>query len=157
MESNHWSDIAYNFLLGGDGLAYVGRDWDFEGAHTFHYNNISIGVSFIGNFDDVMPTKNQLEAAKKLLELGVELGKISEDYILLGQRQVAQTLSPGDALYHIIKTWPHWSSVISKPGEPIRPDVPGMLIRMALIYIVQKISNLLFSSPPLFAQENHLL
>ncbi|XP_033223719.1 peptidoglycan-recognition protein LC-like [Belonocnema kinseyi] len=109
IESNHWSDIAYSFLVGGDGLVYVGRSWDNEGAHTFNWNNISIGISFIGTFNDFIPPKNQLHAAQKLIELGVKEGKITEDYILLGHRQVAKTLSPGDALYKIIQTWPHWS------------------------------------------------
>ena len=119
IESQHWSDIGYNFLVGGDGLAYVGRGWDYEGAHTLTYNNISIGISFIGAFNDVEPTKAQLEAAQKLIELGVKLGKISENYVLLGHRQVAQTLSPGDALYSIIQTWSHWSAVVSAPTESI--------------------------------------
>ena len=110
MESNGWSDIGYNFLIGGDGLPYVGRGWEYEGAHTRTYNKLSIGLSFIGNFAVVVPLKSQLEAAQKLLELGVKLGKISEDYKLLGHRQVHGSSNPGDALYHIIKTWPHWAS-----------------------------------------------
>jgi N-acetylmuramoyl-L-alanine amidase len=34
IESRHWSDIGYNFLVGGDGNVYDGRGWDQEGAHT---------------------------------------------------------------------------------------------------------------------------
>jgi N-acetylmuramoyl-L-alanine amidase len=34
IESRQWSDIGYNFLLGGDGNVYDGRGWDQEGAHT---------------------------------------------------------------------------------------------------------------------------
>ena len=112
IETYHWSDIGYNFLVGGDGLAYVGRGWDYEGAHTLTYNNISIGISFIGTFNDFVPPKRQLEAAQKLIKLGVKLGKISEDYILLGHRQVVKTLSPGDRLFRIIQTWPNWSSQV---------------------------------------------
>lgn len=109
IESRKWSDIAYNFLVGGDGLAYVGRSWDYMGAHSFGYNNISIGISFIGTFNAVIPPKRQLYAAQRIIELGVEAGKIAPDYKLLGHRQISETLSPGDALYSIIKTWPHWS------------------------------------------------
>ena len=109
IESQHWADIAYNFLVGGDGLVYVGRSWEYEGAHAFNWNNISIGISFIGTFNDLAPTKNQIFAAQKLIELGVKEGKITKDYILLGHRQVSKTLSPGDVLYKIIQTWPHWS------------------------------------------------
>ncbi|XP_011642065.1 peptidoglycan-recognition protein LC-like [Pogonomyrmex barbatus] len=109
IESRKWSDIAYNFLVGGDGLAYVGRGWDSVGAHSFNYNNKSIGISFIGTFNTVEPPEVQLHAARKLIEIGVKKGKIAADYKLLGHRQVSKTLSPGDSLYKIIKEWPHWS------------------------------------------------
>ena len=111
IESRKWSDIAYSFLIGGDGLVYVGRSWDYMGAHSFGFNNISIGISFIGTFNAVKPPKNQLYAAQRLIELGIEGGKIAPDYKLLGHRQISQTLSPGDALYSIITTWPHWSPI----------------------------------------------
>lgn len=109
IESRRWSDIAYNFLVGGDGLAYVGRSWDYVGAHSFGYNNKSIGISFIGTFNAVKPPKGQLRAAQKIIEFGVKAGKIAPDYKLLGHRQISKTLSPGDALFSDIQTWPHWS------------------------------------------------
>ncbi|XP_071564582.1 peptidoglycan-recognition protein LC-like [Temnothorax nylanderi] len=109
IESRKWSDIAYNFLVGGDGLAYVGRSWDYVGAHSFGFNSKSIGISFIGTFNSVVPPRTQIHAARKIIELGVEAGKIAPDYKLLGHRQVSKTLSPGDALYNEIKNWPHWS------------------------------------------------
>ncbi|XP_078042315.1 peptidoglycan-recognition protein LC isoform X2 [Augochlora pura] len=115
IESRNWSDIAYNFLVGGDGYVYIGRDWDYIGAHAFGYNNVSIGISFIGTFNTVKPNNRQLHAAKKLIDLGVKKGKIAKDYKLIGHRQVSATLSPGDVLFNIIKTWPHWSS---QPSEP---------------------------------------
>ncbi|XP_014484296.1 PREDICTED: peptidoglycan-recognition protein LC-like [Dinoponera quadriceps] len=109
IESRKWSDIGYNFLVGGDGLAYVGRSWDYVGAHAFGFNSRSIGISFIGTFNSIIPPKVQLHAAQKIIEKGIELGKIAPDYKLLGHRQVSKTLSPGDALYNILKTWPHWA------------------------------------------------
>ncbi|XP_076750760.1 peptidoglycan-recognition protein LC [Xylocopa sonorina] len=109
IESRKWSDIAYNFLVGGDGLIYVGRSWNYMGAHSFGFNNRSIGISFIGTFNTVVPPKRQLQAAQRIIELGVEGSKIAKDYKLLGHRQISPTLSPGDALFDTIKTWPHWS------------------------------------------------
>jgi len=112
IESFNWSDIGYNFLIGGDGRVYVGRSWDYVGAHSGpNYNSRSIGISFIGTFNSVIPSKAQLHAAQKLIELGVEDGKIASDYKLLGHRQVTETLSPGDALYSVIQKWPHWSLI----------------------------------------------
>ncbi|XP_015125294.1 peptidoglycan-recognition protein SD-like isoform X2 [Diachasma alloeum] len=109
MEWNKWDDIAFNFLVGGDGNVYLGRGWDVQGAHTFNNNNKSIGISFIGTFNQVAPNEKQLLAAQRLLKLGVEEGKLSKDYKLLGQRQLTETLSPGNSLYKIIQTWPHWT------------------------------------------------
>ncbi|KAK9302106.1 hypothetical protein QLX08_005824 [Tetragonisca angustula] len=109
IESRKYSDIAYNFLVGGDGYVYVGRSWDYMGAHAFGFNNRSIGISFIGTFNTVVPPKSQLHAAQRIIELGVENGKIAPDYKLLGHRQVSRTLSPGNALYSVIQTWTHWS------------------------------------------------
>ncbi|RWS18382.1 peptidoglycan recognition protein 2 precursor-like protein, partial [Leptotrombidium deliense] len=33
-----WDDIGYNWLIGGDGNVYEGRNWDKEGAHTLSFN-----------------------------------------------------------------------------------------------------------------------
>ncbi|XP_016840293.1 peptidoglycan recognition protein isoform X1 [Nasonia vitripennis] len=109
IESNGWNDIAYNFLVGGDGNIYEGRGWDIQGAHTYFYNHKSIGISFIGTFTNAKPTAAQLYAAHKLLRHGLQTGKLTEDYKLLGHRQCSTTESPGEQLYKIIQTWKHWS------------------------------------------------
>ncbi|XP_049884664.1 peptidoglycan-recognition protein LE-like isoform X5 [Pectinophora gossypiella] len=108
IESRGWSDIGYNFLVGGDGSAYYGRGWDQIGAHTKGYNKYSIAIAFIGTFNSENPTKNQVEACKKLIKLGVAEGKLAKDYKLFAHRQLMSTLSPGDKVVDIIKTWPHF-------------------------------------------------
>ncbi|XP_017956451.2 peptidoglycan-recognition protein LC isoform X4 [Drosophila navojoa] len=109
MDSLDWPQIGYNFMIGGDGRVYVGRGWDFVGAHTFNYNRSSIGIAFIGGFDKTEPTPLQLRACQLLLEEGVRLKKLSASYQLYGHRQLLATQSPGDKLYSIIKTWPHFA------------------------------------------------
>lgn len=109
MGTSGFSDIGYNFLIGGDGNSYEGRGWDFQGAHTAGHNKGSIGIAFIGLFDKSAPPENQLNAAKKLIEDGVRLGKLAKDYKLYGQRQFRNVISPGDALYKIIQEWPQWT------------------------------------------------
>lgn len=106
----HFDDIAYNFLVGGDGFGYVGRGWDYQGAHSKGHNIKSIGIAFMGNFIDEAPPAQQTNAAIKLIEEGVKLKKIASDYKLFGHRQVTKTESPGQALYDIIQTLPHWSN-----------------------------------------------
>lgn len=108
VESRGWYDIGYNFLVAGDGSAYFGRGWEYQGAHTLGYNKYSMGIAFIGTFNNEPPPKKQLDACKKLIQKGVELGKIAKDYKLFGHRQLASTLSPGDKLFDILKEWPHF-------------------------------------------------
>lgn len=109
IENKKWDDIAYNFLVGGDGSIYEGRGWNVEGAHTFNYNKMSLGLSFIGTFNTVAPSEQQLTAAQNFLDAGVKMGKLGDNYKLFGHRQLTETLSPGDELYKIIQTWSHWS------------------------------------------------
>ena len=105
----HWRDIGYNFLVGGDGQVYEGRGWKSMGAHTKDYNSKSIGIAFIGTFNDNKPPKQQLEACRGLIDKGVQMGYVDKDYKLFGARQFQPPLSPGDALYEEIKMWKHWS------------------------------------------------
>ncbi|XP_059055252.1 peptidoglycan-recognition protein SB1-like isoform X2 [Achroia grisella] len=119
IESRKWFDIGYNFLVGGDGSAYLGRGWDSVGAHTLGYNRYSIAIAFIGTFNNEAPPQRQIEACEKLIKLGVQLGKLKEDYKLFAHRQLASTLSPGDKLFDIIKTWPHFVKDVTNITELI--------------------------------------
>ncbi|XP_046737185.1 peptidoglycan-recognition protein SC2-like [Diprion similis] len=110
IDRRSWSDIGYNFLVGEDGNIYEGRGWDKRGAHTVPFNSRSIGISFIGNFMNREPAAAAVNAAKRLIQCGVELGKIKNTYGLLGHKQAAQTACPGDKLFDMIKTWPGWQS-----------------------------------------------
>ena len=52
-----------------------------------------------------------LQAFQELSACMVETGKIKADYELYGHRQTKPpggTECPGDRLYDIIQTWPHW-------------------------------------------------
>nr|XP_026500298.1 uncharacterized protein LOC113403885 isoform X1 [Vanessa tameamea] len=113
IESRGWYDIGYNFLVGGDGSIYYGRGWDYEGAHTKGYNKYSIGIAFIGTFNNDPPSKQQLEACQKIIKRGVQLRKLVKDYKLFAHRQLMSTLSPGDELFNIIKKWPNFVSNVT--------------------------------------------
>jgi N-acetylmuramoyl-L-alanine amidase len=106
MDGNGWSDIGYSFLIGGDGTVFQGRGWDRVGAHAPGYNDKSIGISLIGNFMVELPPDVEMEAAKSMIECGIELGYISPEYLLYGHRDVTDTDCPGDVLYDEISTWP---------------------------------------------------
>ncbi|XP_028035322.1 peptidoglycan-recognition protein LB-like [Bombyx mandarina] len=109
MIDNNWWDIGYNFAVGGDGAVYEGRGWTDRGAHSLHFNNISIGISFIGDYRFTVPSVEQIAAAKSLIATGVELGFVKPAHKIIGHRQVRRTACPGDALYELIKTWDKYS------------------------------------------------
>lgn len=50
-----WSDVAYNFLVDRNGVAYEGRGWLGVGAHAAPHNTSHIGVCFIGRDGDATP------------------------------------------------------------------------------------------------------
>ncbi|KAL0280540.1 UNVERIFIED_CONTAM: hypothetical protein PYX00_001801 [Menopon gallinae] len=104
-----YSDIAYSFLVGGDGNIYEGRGWTTKTANTGFVNGKSININFIGSFENLdPPTYPQTEAVKALIEYGVNNSYIAEDYSLVADSATYPTLSPGKQVYNEIKTWPHF-------------------------------------------------
>ncbi|XP_044530989.1 peptidoglycan recognition protein 3-like [Gracilinanus agilis] len=101
-------DTKFSFLVGEDGKAYEGVGWDTEGAHTYGYNDIGLGIAFMGFFTDIPPNAAALKAAQDLIQCSVDKGYLDPDYLLVGHSDVVNTLSPGHALYDQIKTWPHF-------------------------------------------------
>ncbi|EDV96480.1 GH15172 [Drosophila grimshawi] len=114
IESQQLDDIAFNFLIGGDGNVYVGRGWETVGAHMIGYNTRSLSLGYIGYFRHQQPSPKQLNVTRLLLEEGVKLGKIATNYILVG----AGSLEPGqteynaEQLYQSFSNWTHWTTVV---------------------------------------------
>lgn len=106
------SDIAYNFLIGGNGIIYYGRGWDAEGDHTAGFNSNSLCIAMIGTYDTIEPTSDLLEAAHEVVAEGIRLKKLAINYRLYGQRQlIGNTTSSGQKLYEIlVKQWSHWTA-----------------------------------------------
>ncbi|XP_055680319.1 uncharacterized protein LOC129788369 [Lutzomyia longipalpis] len=105
-------DIGYNFIIGGDGSIFEGVGWHRRGSHTYGYNYRSIGIAFLGNYENYAPTKKSTQAAKDLIECGISIGELSKDVKIYAAKQVQSTLSPGEHLFDDIKTWPHWASEV---------------------------------------------
>ncbi|KAL5017092.1 hypothetical protein ScPMuIL_006681 [Solemya velum] len=113
MYTRNWSDIAYNFLIGGDGQVYEGRGWSRTGAHTLKYNRRSIAISFIGDFMSYSPVSSALTASEKLIECAKKHRVLTTGYALYGHRDVGATTCPGDTLYKLIQQWPHYGRNVS--------------------------------------------
>lgn len=110
MDSLGWADIGYNFLIGGDGNVYEGRGWNAVGAHATNWNSKSIGISFLGNYNNDKMTSAQITAAKGLIADAVSRGQIISGYTLYGHRQVGSTECPGTNVWNEIRTWSNWKA-----------------------------------------------
>ncbi|XP_011496064.1 PREDICTED: uncharacterized protein LOC105360762 [Ceratosolen solmsi marchali] len=106
-------DINANFLIGGDGNVYEGRGWGYQSEEERSYDVKSIFISFIGDYSQMVPAKEQVDATMELLKLGVQQKKLSKNYKILALRQVTNILKPGVHLLDVIKTWPHWVPIIN--------------------------------------------
>ncbi|XP_026832740.1 peptidoglycan-recognition protein LC isoform X5 [Drosophila erecta] len=113
IESSQKLDIAYNFLIGGDGNVYVGRGWDKMGAHMndTYYDSRSLSFAYIGSFKTLQPSDKQLNVTRLLLEHGVKLGKIAPNYRFTSSSKLIPSVTDfkADALYSSFANWTHWS------------------------------------------------
>ncbi|XP_030239791.1 peptidoglycan-recognition protein LC isoform X6 [Drosophila navojoa] len=112
IESQQRDDIAYNFLIGGDGNVYMGRGWDTVGAHMNGYNTVSLSFAYIGSFRKQQPSAKQLSVTRLLLDYGVEHGKISSNYQLVGASTLAPTVTEykAELLYQSFANFTHWTT-----------------------------------------------
>lgn len=83
MKNLGWDDIGYHAgveLVESGGISRVeivmGRPWWEAGAHAVGVNNDSLGVCFVGNYDETEPPDEMYTAGAKLLALWMRLYKI---------------------------------------------------------------------------------
>jgi N-acetylmuramoyl-L-alanine amidase len=70
MKECAWSDIGYHYgleLVNDHYEALVGRMLDTPGAHCQDHNHDSIGVCFVGNFDNKAPSLDQWQLGCRLV------------------------------------------------------------------------------------------
>lgn len=97
------------FVVGSDGYVYEGRGWHWVGAHTLGHNSRGFGVALIGNYTAVLPSEAALLAVRdELPRCAIRAGLLRPDYALLGHRQLVPTECPGDLLFNLLRTWPHF-------------------------------------------------
>ncbi|XP_063002099.1 peptidoglycan recognition protein 3-like isoform X2 [Elgaria multicarinata webbii] len=103
-----WCDIAYNFLIGEDGRVYEGRGWRNEGAHTYGYNDLTLGIAFIGSFTERSPNEKAWKALKCLLDFSVKVGYLDPEYLVVAHSDLSSIVSPGEAVRAEISKWPNY-------------------------------------------------
>lgn len=62
-----YSAIGYHFLIGKNGDIAYGRAINYIGAHCKNFNNHSVGICLIGNFEEEKPTNEQYQSLALLI------------------------------------------------------------------------------------------
>ncbi len=95
--------LGYHFIIGngtnsGDGEIEVGDRWtrQIQGGHvsSLAYNNNSIGICLVGNFENTRPTGNQIAAFTQLVR-HLKDTKLKGNCRFLVHREIETTLCPG--------------------------------------------------------------
>ena len=108
-----WSDIGYNYLIDKWGGVWEGRRGSDkgtpQGAHTSGYNNQLVGVSVLGNYEKVEPSKEMLERVARVVawkskQFDVNpTGRVTvagkRQDAVVGHRDVGSTSCPGKFMY----------------------------------------------------------
>jgi hypothetical protein len=121
-----WWDIGYNFLIGQRGAIYEGRAWwaYVESAHAFANNLGTVGISVIGNYQELHLNRDQRAGLVDAIvwitkKYGIDVTeeatgmractskesciyKKLTTYRLAGHRDVWLTSCPGDKIYALI-------------------------------------------------------
>jgi len=104
-DHRHWADIGYHFLIGRKGEVYEGRPVQAQGAHVGGAKNRhNLGVSVIGDFQRNRPTSAQLASLETLLAQQQQRYRIPTHRVI-GHRELAVTVCPGDNLFNWLTTW----------------------------------------------------
>ncbi|XP_034254256.1 peptidoglycan-recognition protein 2-like [Thrips palmi] len=120
MRRMNFSDITYNFLVGGDGRVYEGCGWDRAASLRSLGPEFqdALSMALVGTYTQACPHFAQLDALAKAVGFFAEQGKLTADYRLVGACQLINTASPGLCFMEELATWDHWWRVSRAPEEP---------------------------------------
>lgn len=114
-----WSGIGYHYVIRSDGSIQTGRGIDYQGAHTYNYNDDGIGICLSGNFMYSPPTELQIQSLVELVRY--IKGVYKKELLLQRHKDLNPTACPGDMF--------PWDKVLQMLSEPIPNDT---LIQRAL-------------------------
>lgn len=97
---NGWSGIGYHYVIHKNGSIERGRPLDTIGAHAYQFNDTSVGINLVGNFEISKPTEAQLRSAAKLIAVLCNFYSLHpDDQTVVGHRDLMTTDCPGQNLY----------------------------------------------------------
>jgi N-acetyl-anhydromuramyl-L-alanine amidase AmpD len=139
VEVNGWKDIGYHYVVNNgtyksDGLIEKGRDEKEVGAHAIGYNDKSIGICLVGNFDEDRPTEKQMQSLIRLCKDIMRRYNIPAKNVLGHRETGAKKTCPGknfdmEALRRMLEekviTLRVGSKEMTVNGRKIALDVPA--------------------------------
>ncbi len=123
-----WGDIGYNYIIDPLGNIYEGRYGGSKviGAHARCYNNGSVGISIIGNYETRNISEPAMNSLIKLIAQKSVLYNIDPDGYstfrgkmmpnIIGHRDVGATSCPGKKLYASFSRIRERSSLLIRSG-----------------------------------------
>lgn len=90
--NNGWSGIGYHIYIDKQGNIFKGRPLDTVGAHSYGYNDISIGICAEGNFEKEKMAGVQKNAILSALK---EIKKQYPNIEIKGHKDLVATACPG--------------------------------------------------------------
>ena len=90
-----WLGCGYHYVIHEDGSIFQGRPLDVVGAHARGYNEHSVGICTVGNFEIEYPALCQQEALGKLLLWFINDKLGNRSLSIMRHKDVVATLCPG--------------------------------------------------------------
>jgi len=90
-----WLGCGYHYVIHSDGSVFQGRPIDTVGAHARGYNERSVGICVVGNFEEEHPTLRQIESLNMLLDYLKNDKLRGQNISIRKHRDLAATLCPG--------------------------------------------------------------
>ncbi|MCC2972962.1 peptidoglycan recognition family protein [Massilia sp. IC2-476] len=99
-----WLDIPYHYVIDLDGRIYGARRIEFAGDTNTEYDPTGHAlIEVVGNFEEVEPNQQQLDAVVDLMALLARKYQVSLDDIKSHRDHSDKTVCPGANLYRYVK------------------------------------------------------
>lgn len=96
-----YGDIGYHFIVDYAGGVWEGRPLRYEGAHVLSENEQNIGIVLLGNFERQMPSRKQVAATARVVNLFRQRYGIAR-HRLYGHCDLGSSACPGRNMYRYV-------------------------------------------------------
>ena len=119
--TKHWLDIPYHYIIDLDGRVYAGRNIAYAGDTNTEYDPMGHAlIEVVGNFEEVQPNQQQLDAVVDLMAMLALKYKVPVDRIAGHKDYSAHTVCPGANLYRYLQNGYFREQVALRLGQPKR-------------------------------------